>query len=229
MAARGAILDAGAVLDTSRAFYREHGLAAWADALPDAAQLPPDLGGRLRLAAERGFTEGVAFPAPSVQAASLPGLIEAMAARTAPGVPQEEQYAEPYASALDGMQPRNRPDGPYILLYSAGPFPPETRNKSIPQLDRLFAERGWDALTVPEYLVLQRLALLRNGDHSFDLYTGDSERSQWMWLLDTRLPGGCVQGYWNPGKRRVELGACKAGSKNERRGAHPTLVVPMLP
>jgi len=48
-----------------------------------------------------------------------------------------------------------------------------------------------------------------------------------MWLLDSRVPKGVVMGYWNPAKKRVEIGWCKANNKNERRGSHPTVIVPV--
>ncbi|MGH9317004.1 MAG: hypothetical protein ACRD1P_07855 [Thermoanaerobaculia bacterium] len=120
---------------------------------------------------------------------------------------------------------RNRPSGPYLLLYRPGPFPRETRDKKAGELDRLFESLGWRGLSIPEYLILQRVLCEKHSDHRFDLYARDVACSQWMWLLDSRLRTGVGMAFWNPRGCRVELGVSDDEVTNARRGAHPTVVI----
>lgn len=217
-------------VERSRAFYHARGLEEWAEALPHDAEPSAEAESMWEQAQAEGFTLAWAFPNQQAQLAMLPALVEAMAGTVVDTVPEGQQYTEPWFTNVEEIQAApsaNRPDGPYLLLMQAGQYPAETRNKKAPELLRMFEARGWSGLTVPEYLVLQRRSLMEHGDHRFDDYVRDVEQSQWMWLLDTHLPGHCVQAYWNPGKQRIEVAACKVGSKNERRGAHPTIVVPL--
>lgn len=208
-----------ALLERSRAFYTAHGLTALAEALPAAADV--------------ALSEGalaLVFPPVAVQQAALPELVERLASAPAEGLSADQQYGEAWVHDVDGLiaaQTRNRPDGAYVLALEDNPFPDETRNRTTPQLDKLFTERGWSNLTAAEYLVLQRLQAERHGDHRFDDYVGGDRPAGWMWLLDQRVPGQCVMAYWNPRAQRIELGRCRQGAKNARRGAYPTTVIPL--
>lgn len=218
--------DVEAVLKNSRDFYEAHGLSEWAEALQVSPQL--DEGSLQRLGEAHDFIHALAFPSPTVQSTTFPRLAEVMLASPIEEVPPEHHYSTPGFAMMEEMRAipmRNRPDGPYLLLYMDGPFPEETRGKKVPELDGLFAAKGWNGLTVPEYLVLQRDSLLRHKDHRFDDYVNSPSGPQWSWLLDSHAPAHCVAAYWNPGKRHVEIYSCKQGSKNDRRGAHPTIVV----
>jgi hypothetical protein len=84
---------------------------------------------------------------------------------------------------------------------------------------------GWNGLTTPEYLILQRVLCEKHQDHRFDLYSPDVVRSQWMWLLDSKTPSGVIMAYWNPVRSRIEIGVSKEDSANARRGAQPSIVI----
>lgn len=225
-----ALPDTSRILQTSREFYTAHNMPDWAENLPAVASLTGEAQSILEKAHAGGFTLALAFPSPAVQSASLAKLLHEMGGAPVEGLPKEHQYTEPFLPIVDEMQAapaKNRPDAPYILLSMPGPFPTETRGKQVPELNRLFAAMSWNGLTVAEYIVLQRRSVIEHRDHRFDDYAKETIRSQWTWLLDTHVPSGCAAAYWNPGKRRLEIYACKAGSKNERRGAHPTIIIPL--
>jgi hypothetical protein len=215
-------------LAVSQTFFNEHNLGMLADELPSAAQFAKDAEMKLEIARKSGLEIAFVFPPLALQKAHMADLIQRLAAAPANGAAEEQQFSEPWVQDLKGLQEaetRSRPLGPYLLMYRRGPFPDETRNLTAVQLDKLFARNGWTSLTAPEYLVLQRLAFEENGDHRFDNYVSNVVPSQWMWLLDSRVAKGVVMAYWNSGKHRIEIGWCKENNKNQRRGAHPTMVV----
>lgn len=221
-------IDLKATLEGSRSFFRAHELGLLARELPGSITLTETAQKRVERALAEGFDGAFVFPPVSVQKVHFEEILKQTAASPVFGLPKSEQYTAPSIGdlwALKTAEARNRPLGPYLLLYKTAPFPRETRDKKAPELDRLFDSLGWQGLTVPEYLVLQRLLCEKNKDHRFDLYNQDARRSQWMWLLDSRLSSGVVMAYWNPSGCRVEIGPCKEELKNERRGAHPTVLV----
>ena len=222
--------DPKSALFASASFFRSHELLPLAKELPATLDLSAQQRSQFEQALSEGFDSAFVFPPVAAQKIHFEALVKQLATAPAFGLPKKEQYTEPAMPELWSMKTspaRNRPAASYILLYRATPFPRETREKSPPDLDRLFATMGWNGLTVPEYLVLQRLLCEKNGDHRFDLYAPDALRSQWQWLLDTRLPAGVVMAFWNPQKCRVEIGPAPEGVNSARRGAHSTVVVPL--
>jgi len=223
--------DPKSALAQSVAFLRGHELIALARELPAALDLPLEAHARFEQALSEGFDAGFFFPPVAAQKIHFDALLKQMAAAPAFGLARSDQYTAPSVPEFHNLKTassRNRPGGPYLLMYRTAPFPRETREKSPPDLDKLFAAMGWNGLTVAEYLVLQRLLCEKNLDHRFDLYAPDAARSQWQWLLDTRLPSGVVMAFWNPKLCRLEIGPAPPGVNTARRGAHPTVVIPTV-
>jgi hypothetical protein len=217
-------------LSNSRRFYETHQLDALAQALPAKANVSPEAQARLAAAQKEGLNAAWVFPPLPTQREQTTQLVRACAASPASQLAAAHQYAEPWVqdmAVLREAEVHHRPTSAYALLYSSGKYPDSTRNLTAKQLGVLFQEKGWTGLTAHEYLVLQRVASEQHGDHRFDDYVPDLARSQWQWLLDNRVPKGCIMGYWNPTARRVEIGWCKPDNKNPRRGAHPTIVIPL--
>jgi hypothetical protein len=99
----------------------------------------------------------------------------------------------------------------------------DLRGLTAPALRKVL---GHDAgLTIGEYLVVQRAMFERHGDHRFDDYVGDP--SGWMWLADSMVGERTAMAYWYGPKRRIEVTACKTGSKNVRKGARRARVIPL--
>lgn len=224
-------IDLKAALAASVSFFRGHELGALARELPSSIELSAEQRSRVDQAGSEGFDASFAFPSVATQKFHFDAMVKQLATAPVFGLPKSEQYtplAAPDIWNLKMAPARNRPAGPYLLMYHAAPFPDETRGKDVPELDRLFARKGWNGLTLSEYLVLQRLFCEENRDHHFDVYAPDAARSQWQWLLDTRLPNGVVIAFWNPKICRLEIGVATQGPGNTRRGAHPTVIVPLV-
>lgn len=216
-------------LKASRDFFNGHGLKQLAGALPPAKL---DAAGKQLIEKARadGFEAGFVFPPAPTMSAALEDMIRELATAPAAGVPDAQQYSEPWrptAELLRTVESRGRPAGAYLLMHRPGRFPAETFGQTTTALDKQFAGRSWAGLTLPEYLVLQRRSCEEHGDHRFDDYLAEGERCQWMWLLDARVGDKVTMAYWNGGKNRVEVGWCKPTAKNKRKGAHPTVVVPL--
>ncbi|HEX9796242.1 MAG TPA: hypothetical protein VGA52_04560 [Anaerolineales bacterium] len=222
--------EVAGVLKASRLFFEEHGLPDSANALPEQVNPSPDEEAALRRALKAGLDLGFVLPPPSAQLEQAPKLLEATAVAELAGLPEGEQYQPPFSPVddlLTSSEVRNRTEAAYLLRIGGNGYPDETRGRTGPQIDKLFREKDWTSLTFPEYLVLQRRSAEEHQDHRFDYYGRTVEDTQWMWLVDSRQGEGTFMGYWNPGKSRVELGWCKIGSKNPRKDAHPTVVVPL--
>lgn len=218
------------ILQSSRDFFKAHNLDQLAAALPEKIEKEKINDEIVEAAEAAGLTTGFVFPPYSALQEQTEKMVSELAESKSDSLSDEHQYASPWIQDLTELTncvARERGDRPYVLLYSPEFYPNETRNLTADQLDKMFAEKNWTGLAAHEYLVLQRIASEANGDHSFDDYVSDTARSQWMWLLDSRVPKGVMMGYWNPAKKRVEIGWCKANNKNEKRGSHPTVVLPL--
>ena len=198
------------------------GVIALSTRLFEDAGLNADVSGRLdassadllERAIAEGFREAIALPAASWQRQHVNALASAFATGG--------DWGDPYLD-IDGMSPVGRPPGSYLLLLRVGPADDELRGLTAPALRK---QLGQDAsLTVEEYLVVQRTMLVRNGDHRFDDYLG--EPSGWMWLADSTVGDRTAMAYWYGPKRRIEVTACRTGSKNPRKGARRSRVVPL--
>jgi len=216
------------VLEASRAFFREHELGQLARLLPNPVNLVEPGAGRFYQASAEGFDSAFLFPSVGDQRMHFEEILKRTAVAPAFGLGKTDQYTHPLIADVRSLQTcevRNRPLRPYVLLYRSGGLPRETRDKSAGDVQTFFASMRWNGLTIPEYLILQRLLCEKNRDHRYDLYSPDVSRSQWMWLLDSKPPSGVVMAYWNPARSRIEIGMSNDDAANARRGAQPTIVI----
>lgn len=180
---------------------------------PAARPHPP---AALESAIADGYTDALLLPPATWQQAHRAELIGAFAGG--------DDATAPYVE-VGGVAPQGRPaDAPYVLLLRRDPLSDaDLRGLTAPALRKALGDAS--CLTVEEYLVVQRLMAERFGDHRFDDYSGDP--SGWMWLADSTDGTVTAMGYWNGAKGRVEVTACKTGSKNPRKGARRCRVVPL--
>jgi hypothetical protein len=211
--------ESGSIMAASAAFLRSLDLGDLASALPEASP-DSDTGD--------GFSFRFGFPPLAVQTAAAQALVSKTAAAPLEELTEEQQYGEPYAPSagdFQGMEHSNRPEGAYLLHLRTDGVAPETRGLTAPAVRKALASWAGTSLTALEYLVLQRVFATAYGDHRFDYYGSAADDTQWMWLPDSKLGDKTFMAYWNPKQSRVELTACRTGSKNPRKGAHPTRVV----
>ena len=160
-----------AILSASRHFFATHNLAAWADALPATIALSV---ADQAAAAKHGFTAGFAFPPFTLQMESLDRLIDETARKPAV-IPDNQQYREPFladdwSKTPNGKVLQRQDDlggrewGAYFFLFSPNPIQ-KCWGLTGKQIREQFDAKDWRGLTVPEYLVLQRLLSrsIRNG------------------------------------------------------------------
>ena len=201
--------DVAELMAYSAGLFEDAGLdAPLSGALDDASA---DL---LERAIAEGFREAIALPAASWQHEHVNALASAFAS----GGDWEAPYLD-----VDGAEPLGRPEGSYVLLLRPGPADEELRGLTAPALRKAL---GQDAsLTVEEYLVVQHAMFGHHADHRFDDYLG--EPPGWMWLADSTVGDRTAMAYWYGPKRRIEVTACRTGSKNPRKGARRCRVVPL--
>ena len=211
--------DSGSIMAASAALLRTLGLGNLANEVPE---VNPDSD------PGDGFTFRFGFPPLTVQTAAAESLVSKTAAAPLDELPEDQQYGEPYAPSADDfqrMEHSNRPDGAYLLHLRPEGVAPETRGLTAPSVRKALASWAGTSLTALEYLVVQRVFATAYGDHRFDYYGSAVDDTQWMWLPDSKLGDKTFMAYWNPKQSRVELTACRTGSKNPRKGAHPTRIV----
>jgi len=216
------------VLDASRAFFRTHELGQLAKLLPDPVNLREPSAGRFYQAASEGFDSAFLFPSPGTQRLHFDEILKQTGFTPVFGLGKADQYTHPMIvdpQSLRLAEARSRPVGSYILFYRSGPLPRETRDKKAADSEVFFRSMKWNGMTIPEYLIIQRLLCEKNKDHRYDLYSPDVARSQWTWLLDSRTTTGIVMAFWNPVRSRIEIGVSKEDAANARRGAQPTIVI----
>ncbi len=220
-------LDTEAVLKESVGFYAAHDIKDFLRELPKEIRLSASSEARLREALREGFDKAMLLPKTEVQLANIETVASETAIKEIPNFPANEQYTAPYfEGGTKTAETRNRPkQKAYLLLYQSGPIPDETKGKSPDQLDPLFKQKKWNGFTLQEYLLTQRKEAEANKDHSFDAYSDDAKKSQWTWLLDSRVPRGVVHASWNPGYRRVGVHWVESGSSFGELGARPAVVV----
>lgn len=172
----------------------------------------------------------VCLPPAAIQRRHAARLVQALAARPLRAVDAAEQYSEPFAPSEDelgAIEDRARPEGRYLLALDPDEFRPELRGLTAPAIRKKLVAESRSSLTACEYLVVQRLMTAFYSDHRFDFYGSALDDTRWMWLPDSTLGDKTFMAYWNPGKRRVELSLCRTGSKNPRKGAYVTTIVPL--
>ena len=225
-------LDTEAVLRESAGFYTAHDLKDFLKELPKEIRMSAQSETKLREAMREGFDSAMLLPSTDLQGGNINKLLTELADKKLPGL--QDDAPEQLSQAHYMYQPdvtknataRNRPARKaYLLLYQSGPIPDETKGKSPDQLDPLFTQKKWNGLTLEEYLMLQRKEAEASKDHRFDAYNDDAKKSQWTWLLDSRVPGGVVDASWSPGFRQVRVFWYRSGDSFPFLGARPAVVV----
>ena len=220
-------LNLETTLQESLGFYTTHDLNDFLKELPKEINLSPQSETRLREALREGFDKAILLPSTELQVANIERIVTQTVIKEIPNLSTSEQYTAPYfESGTKTAQTRNRPKRKaYLLLYQSNPIPNETKGKSPNELDPLFTQKNWNGLTLEEYLILQRKETETNKDHRFDAYSNDPNKSQWTWLLDSRVSGVVVRAYWDPWDRRVEVLWFRSRNSDDRLGARPAVVV----
>jgi len=228
------MLDLDGLIRECRRFYRDRNLLELAKGIPKSAVIPDEASRLLPMAEKAGFTAAFVFPRFRRQMEHLDRIIEEMARKTAPGIPDNHQYREPFiADAMlrepngkvlqrtDDLGPRN--EGPYLYLFDPDPNP-SARGKTARQIAEYFQARGWQGLTVPEYLILQRWLAERHKDHRFH-EKGEAPDRHWMWLIDSMTEADCAIAMADV--RGVNLQAITAGNRDSKRTVIAGLVIPL--
>lgn len=222
------------VVKASRRFYRDHGLADWARAIPKAAAPVHD--SALAQAEKAGFTLALAFPPFAQQLAQMDPLIEATARRPAAQVLDSEQYSgevslsDEWSKAPNGKILQRiddlgaRTGGPYLYLFSPAPYP-TAWGRTGRQIEELFHARDWHGLTVPEYFVLQRYFCEQHGDHRFFAAPEGDRGTHSLWLIDSMDAANCS--VVAAGPRGIDVRACSANNRDARRATVAGLLVPL--
>lgn len=204
-------------------FYTSHGLVNWADAIRGLSWAAP-------APREDGFEPVAVLPPLELQRAETAQLLDAMTAPH-PDLPPEQHYAGYWVqdvAALANSDIIGRPEGPYALWLKRGPFPEQTMGLTCTKLVKNLTAAGSSGLTAHEFLVVQRLKTLADGDHRWSAYyPADDHPPGHQWLPNSRLGKKVFQGYWVARSGQVQLAACATGSKKPSRGAHPCLVTPL--
>ncbi len=221
-------LDTEEVLRESVGFYTAHELKDFLKELPREVRLSAQSEARLREALREGFDKAMLLPSTDLQEKNLDNLFGELSDKEIPGLPKGEQYTDHYLWDEDikkaDIQKRPKKKA-YLLLYQSGPIPEETKGKTPNDLDPLFAQKKWNGLTLEEYLMLQRKEAEVSKDHRFDAYSDDAKKSQWTWLLDSRVPQGVVRAHWYPRDRQVSVSWSESGHSGAGLGARPAVVV----
>lgn len=228
-------LDITFILEKSRAFYKDHELGDWAEAVPRRGELTAAGESRLVWAEKAGWDESFAFPPFPLQMATLSRLVEAMARKPAPDLPDDHQYVEEpfladgWARAPNGKVLQRdhdlgpRLDGPYLFIFSRKPVL-NAWGRSGKQIADLLGSKNWQGLTVPEYLVLQRGLCERNRNHRF-LDTEDEPRGHLLWLVDSASEQAMTIAGSN--QRGIQILACPLGHRDARRATVAGMVFPI--
>lgn len=219
----------------SRLFFQTHGLDEYAQGLP--AEL--NFEGKFREAVagqlKWGFENVLWLPGLAMQ--EEVDILKLKKLMTQEPVSVKLKFNERYSgSFLDprwverqdfGVSCDKLREQPYLLMYSNAGAPMETKNKSFTEVEGLFSRRNWNGLTLREYFLLQRLECEKNKDHRFDALHLKKEKSQWTFLLDARLRGGCLHGSWDPNSQTVDINLAAPTDRNPKLGCRPIIIIPM--
>ncbi|MFO0865904.1 MAG: hypothetical protein U0744_14850 [Gemmataceae bacterium] len=221
--------SANAVASIATTIYK-----SWPRGIPKTAAISEDSVQLLPMAEKAGFTAAFVFPRLRRQMEHLDCIIEETARKPASGIPDNQQYREPFLADTmatmsngkvlqrdDDLGPRN--DGPYLYLYNPDPHP-SARGKTARQIGEYFLARGWQGLTVPEYLILQRYLCERHKDHRFH-DQGEVPERHWMWLIDSMTETECAIAMADV--RGINIQAAPAVNRDSKRTVIAGLVVPI--
>lgn len=209
------------IIAASLRFYRQHNLVDWAAALPAA---PADDPTAHADAAKHGFTLAFAFPPFALQMETLGRLIDETARKPAP-VPDNQQYGDPFLADTWTKTPNGRvlqrtedlgarPWGPYVLWFAPWPLQ-QAWGRTARQINEYLQAKGWCGLTVPEYLVLQRLLCEKHLDHRFFDEPEDDAGAHALWLINSMTDKDCAVAVGS--HRGINLQAASAGNRDSRR------------
>lgn len=178
---------------------------------------------------------GLKFPAAASQATAPMALTEGQSAFAFPAVEQQRAQRDEIAalgsyggavSVVDELVPEvtGRPDGSYLIILD-DEIAHWSRGLTAPALSRALREHDRTGLSALEYLILQRRSFEIFGDHRFADYT--ATLSGWTWLPASTSGPLHAMAYYYDKTDRVEISACKSGSKNPRKGAYTVQVIPL--
>ncbi|MEI7686032.1 MAG: hypothetical protein WCL32_13480 [Planctomycetota bacterium] len=228
--------DFPALVKTSRRFYKEHDLLAWAKAIPRVPVPAGDVEELLVHADQHAFTLGFAFPAFDVQKRMFDRLVDACARQPSPLLPDNQQYRPPFLAdnwsrvANGQILQRDhdlggRSEGPYVILFGRAPLS-NCWGKTGKQIAEQFAARGWRGLTVFEYLVLQRVFAESFRDHRFFAEPEDPS-GHWLWLIDSMNDTDCAVALGNA--RGVNIQATGINNRESKRAGIAAILIPLAP
>lgn len=228
------MIDLNRTLDASRRFYATHNLVDWIDAIPSSVALAAGELKSLAEAARHDFTSAFAFPPVALQMETLERLIDETARKPAP-VPDNQQYREPFLAddwsrtsngkvlqRTDDLGPREW--GAYFLVLSPNPQP-KTWGLTGKQIREQFQAKDWHGLTVPEYLVLQRLFCEKFGDHRFFETPEDDSSAHSMWLIDSMDDKNCSVAVGS--NRGINIQAASINNRDRKRATIAGTLLPI--
>lgn len=223
-------LDVLKTRQVSSDFYKSHNLTEYLGGLPKEIRFSKDGEARIKEALKMGFDTALVLPPFAVQQKNIELLDTELAAKVLPGLSKADQYDDPYfEDGTKTAESLNRPAKAYLLLYQSGDIPQETKGQSPDNLRPLFEKNKWNGLTLPEYLVLQRVEAEKRKNHGFDAYNNDATVSNWTWLLDTKIaPSQVVYAHWRPFNRQVGVYWLGSDYSFSKLGARPVVVVEIL-
>ena len=234
-------VDLKAILSESVSFYEKYGINEFSDHLKT---IEPTLSEEAKetlkeMIEKRGFDRFLILPPENLQHTEeiIEKLKTNLADQELAGLSKDDQYRESYIN--DSCKSPVFPDTPYgqeakekrakayLFGYSSGPVQQETKNLKYSEAEKYLEEKNLNGFTLSEYYLTQRKEAGQNEDHSFDAFNGDSEKSNWTWLIDSRAPDGCVDAHWDPGSRQVDVSWYDADHRDPELGARPAVVVPI--
>jgi hypothetical protein len=118
-----------------------------------------------------------------------------------------------------------RTAGPYLFLFSPEPYA-TAWGRTGTQIQELFHAKGWQGLTVPEYLVLQRHFCEQFGDHRFFAHQQNERSAHALWLVDSMKGAECS--VVAAGPRGIDIRACSANNRDSRRATVVGMVVQLV-
>ena len=223
----------------SESFIHEHNLNLLADALPKRFRLSSETRIRIKEAIRQGF-DRVSFMPGAAEQEKLPinTFKKELADTPLAGLAEEEQYTasyleEPLSTECTMVEnEKKQRQGAYLLFYSSGAVPDETKNLTFGKAEELFKKKGWNGLTLQELYLLERKECRKNKNHGWSAYDTDARKSNWAWCLASRLPaghagasGGRVSAGWSSDDRQVTVNWHNTAHSLENLGARPVVVV----
>jgi hypothetical protein len=241
------------ILVNSKQLFTDNDLPDFASALPDTFTLPPESRAIIEKAmkGEYGkivFDRAFIMPATDWQEPTKPdGKIDEQKRRQHLLDLKQKLVFDPNNLLPDDIDPyfndetlkhplsddikekRKKPGKKiiaYIVLYSTDPIP--CKGMTADQADKYFDSKKWDKLTLAEGLAIKANEQQKNQKHKFVAYDSDPKKSNWSWLLGTRVgSGGCAGVDWASGSLQFRVRWYVAGFGHPSLGARPAVVVPI--